>query len=76
MDLENKFGQMDPYMKDNGNKINQMEMYPIMKLLQGKLIHSDGDIYDGEWVDDTACGKGIYIHINGAKYEGDWLNDN
>ena len=31
MDLENKFGQMDRYMKGNGNKINQMDMYLIKK---------------------------------------------
>jgi hypothetical protein len=43
--------------------------------LKGKLIHADGDIYDGEWKDDKANGFGNYIHVNGAKYEGEWLND-
>ena len=37
----------------------------------GKLIHADGDIYEGEWKDDKANGKGTYVHINGAKYTGD-----
>ena len=67
---------MVQFMKDNGNKINQMDMYQVKMFIQGKLIHADGDIYDGEWFEDTACGKGIYIHLDGAKYEGDWLNDN
>lgn len=27
MDLENRFGQMGQFMKDNGNKINLMDVY-------------------------------------------------
>lgn len=38
----------------------------------GRLIHADGDVYEGDWVDDKAHGKGIYIHMDGARYEGDW----
>ena len=36
----------------------------------GRLIHSDGDIYEGEWVSDRADGKGTYYHSDGAKYIG------
>lgn len=36
----------------------------------GKFTHVDGDVYDGEWKDDKACGYGTYKHYNGAKYEG------
>jgi len=39
------------------------------------LIHADGDIYEGEWRDDKANGKGNYMHANGAKYQGDWKDD-
>ena len=28
----------------------------------GRLIHSDGDIYEGEWKEDKADGYGNYIH--------------
>jgi len=28
----------------------------------------DGDIYDGDWLNDKASGKGTYYHNNGAKY--------
>jgi hypothetical protein len=42
---------------------------------RGRLIHSDGDSYEGEWVDDKAQGKGTYIHVNGARYEGNWKDD-
>ncbi len=38
----------------------------------GKLLHADGDYYEGEWVEDKAQGTGKYIHFNGAQYEGDW----
>ena len=47
------------------------------------IVHVDGDIYDGQWLNDMANGKGAYIHsgkfhyntIGGAKYEGDWKDD-
>ena len=42
---------------------------------KGRLIHCDGDMYEGDWVDDTANGKGSYIHRDGARYEGGWVND-
>lgn len=35
----------------------------------------DGDIYDGDWLDDMANGTGTYIHSGGAKYDGEWKND-
>ena len=39
------------------------------------MIHADGDIFQGQWVDDKAHGSGKYIHYEGAVYEGDWLYD-
>ena len=39
---------------------------------QGRLIHSDGDVYEGEWRDDKAEGKGTYLHMDGSTYVGDW----
>ena len=42
----------------------------------GRVIYADGDMYEGEWKDDKAQGKGIYIHAEtGAKYEGEWVED-
>ena len=38
-------------------------------------MHADGDVYEGEWVDDKANGKGKYFHANGANYDGEWKND-
>jgi len=41
----------------------------------GRLIHSDADIYEGDWFNDKAHGKGKYTHADGAKYTGDWNDD-
>jgi len=32
----------------------------------GRLIHADGDVYEGYWKNDKAHGKGKYIHMDGA----------
>jgi hypothetical protein len=42
---------------------------------RGRLIHSDGDSYEGDWLDDKAQGRGYYIHANGAIYDGEWHDD-
>ncbi len=39
------------------------------------MIHADGDIYEGGWLDDRADGTGTYTHSDGAKYEGQWKDD-
>lgn len=42
---------------------------------RGRLIHADGDVYEGDWKDDKAHGKGVYTHVDGSKYEGEWYED-
>ncbi len=47
---------------------------------KGRLIHVDGDVYEGDWVDNKAEGKGLFINFSekygeGARYEGQWHND-
>jgi hypothetical protein len=42
---------------------------------RGRLIHADGDVYNGEWVDDKAEGYGTYTHMDGAIYVGMWKED-
>jgi len=37
---------------------------------RGRLVHVDGDVYEGNWVNDQAEGYGVYLHKNGASYEG------
>ena len=34
----------------------------------GRLIHSDGDVYIGNWENGHAMGYGEYIHTDGTKY--------
>ena len=41
----------------------------------GTLVHADGDIYEGMWLNDKAHGHGTYRHANGATYVGDWFED-
>ena len=36
----------------------------------GRLIHADGDVYEGEWKNDKAHGSGVYKHTDGAEYRG------
>ncbi len=38
-------------------------------------MHVDGDVYEGDWSNDMANGKGVYMHSGGARYEGEWKDD-
>ena len=42
---------------------------------KGKFWHSDGDYYEGIWLDDKAHGQGLYTSANGSSYIGQWEND-
>lgn len=33
---------------------------------KGRLIHHDGDVYEGEWLNDKAHGYGKYTHLDGS----------
>jgi len=35
------------------------------------MIHSDGNAYVGDWLNDKAQGKGKFIHLDGAHYDGE-----
>ena len=39
------------------------------------MVHANGDVYEGEWSEDKAHGKGVFIDFRNARYEGDWEND-
>eukprot|EP00745_Piridium_sociabile_P024241 TRINITY_DN381_c0_g1_i2.p1 TRINITY_DN381_c0_g1~~TRINITY_DN381_c0_g1_i2.p1 ORF type:complete len:208 (+),score=22.97 TRINITY_DN381_c0_g1_i2:133-756(+) len=41
----------------------------------GTQIWSDGALYDGEWSNDKAQGRGKFVHVDGDVYEGDWYDD-
>jgi hypothetical protein len=38
------------------------------------MNYSDGEIYEGEWIDDLIKGKGIYSFKNRDKLDGVFLN--
>ena len=35
-----------------------------------KIFYTNGDIYEGEWLDDELEGYGVRVNANGDKYEG------
>ena len=39
-----------------------------------KRLLTNGDSYEGDWLNGQLNGKGKYIWKDGAVYEGDWLN--
>jgi hypothetical protein len=41
----------------------------------GRLIHADGDIYEGEWVCGVAEGYGKYYKKGIEVYRGNFRND-
>jgi hypothetical protein len=45
-----------------------------MQNIKGTMYHIDGDIYEGEWLNNKANGEGKFIH-KGIIYEGQWKND-
>ena len=41
---------------------------------KGTVAWSNGDVYEGDFVNDYCTGKGKYTWSNGNVYEGDWVN--
>lgn len=41
----------------------------------GRLIHSNGDYYEGEWRDGEAEGEGTFTKVDGQTYKGEWIDD-
>ena len=42
---------------------------------QGRVEHTNGDVYEGEWKNGKRCGKGKYIYAQGDLYEGEWQDN-
>jgi hypothetical protein len=40
----------------------------------GKHYFKDGDVYEGDWINNLPNGKGKFYWPNGTVYEGDWVN--
>jgi hypothetical protein len=41
----------------------------------GKQVMDIGDTYEGDWVEGTRSGKGVYTWVDGSTYVGDFKND-
>jgi hypothetical protein len=42
---------------------------------EGKYTFADGDLYEGDYMDDKMNGKGKYTFANGKILEGEWKDD-
>jgi len=67
MDLEFIVGKMVENMKVTGKKIKKSGL--------GNYYWSDGDRYEGHWLENMREGTGVYFYANGARYEGEWKHD-
>ena len=36
---------------------------------------ANGDVYEGDWLDDHIHGIGTFTRVNGDIYTGEWVND-
>ena len=41
---------------------------------QGRYIYPDGDVYEGQWLDDKAHGEGFH-QSKQSRYNGQWAMD-
>ena len=39
------------------------------------MYYYNGDLYEGDWVNDKQEGQGTYTWKNGSKYVGSWKDD-
>ncbi len=39
------------------------------------MIYADGDVYEGDWVDNKSMGEGTLTHLDGGFYLGQWQNN-
>ena len=39
---------------------------------RGRMIFENGEVYEGEWVDDTRSGDGMHTYADGGVYTGRW----
>jgi hypothetical protein len=42
---------------------------------KGKMIYTNGDIYEGGFIDGMPNGKGKYTFSKDGVYEGEWKDD-
>eukprot|EP00960_Hanusia_phi_P041668 755107-Hanusia_phi.AAC.2 len=50
----------------HGKGTCQVLVFPCTDESSGKLLHSNGDVYEGEFVHDAKNGKGVIVEANGG----------
>ncbi len=61
-------------LKDGSILYTDFDKPEIIFTGKGKLIYSNGDIYEGDFIDGYQTGKGKLIYSNGDIYEGDVID--
>ena len=70
---------MNKKYKDGGVYEGDGTLFTKKRHGKGKMVYANGDIYEGEWVDDVRSGQGTltrkkYLSQNYC-YTGEWKND-
>ena len=60
----------------NGSIIRNYQNNIYEKHGNGKMTYANGNVYDGQWLNDKKEGKGTMTYIDGNIYDGQWSNDN
>lgn len=40
-----------------------------------QVFDDDGEVYEGQWLDDCMSGQGVYRYVDGGMYDGEWFDD-
>ncbi len=46
----------------------------MQRHVRGKMMYSDGSVYDGQFYYDIIQGEGLMEYSKESKYHGSWLN--
>ena len=73
---DEKFNGKGKYFWKKTNEIYEGEWYNGQMSGNGKMIYSDGSVYEGKFLENKKNGVGIYTWGEGGKcYIGEWKND-
>ena len=66
--------EQNPYKTANRNQIYDKNNSDLNKKVFKKINYSNGDRYEGEFLNGKKNGYGIFFNNNGDRYEGNWSN--
>jgi len=73
---ENRAKKTNSQSADSGKKApSSQKKAEGVTVEKKKVKYSNGDEYEGDFVDGIRCGYGVYRYASGNYYEGEWEND-